>query len=507
MDFTETILQLNHFKSFVSAAAPHWIAVIFILTGFAVLLFRRNSNAAYRLLSIYALIIFLLMAYNYARQAIEFMYLPLIVPSLHYVVYLTILEAFLFGLGAAFIAGKLSILIIRFFKNIGPESAIREHAAQAAAGIIIAVGLLPAFLFIRPGYEMRGDYGQLKLPAVVRSKNMAYDQLYRWMLANTAPDDVFLNDRDTPDYVLMTGRKFVVNPGRAQFSNPYVDYGKRLKDRNLMTQALEYKRYDALYSKAVEYKTGWVIANAKTCADYWGSPGFLKQAFASRWTAVYKIDPNGLRKAAEEKVLREEPYSALADTNSFADVTVFRIQPRNFNAFERERLADSMRGWRWIQGLDGPDGAIELRKLLVRLSGDRIIITSRKALMEFIASAETARFEGSGLIFCGFTHRRDVLKLQTVFPEKVIIASEKSGIWKTMKSCRPEIFPLSTAKASIRSFRQDDISFLRSAYAYVFNSGWKGKYLDYWLEKLKAGKAGREDILDSLLKQASEINY
>lgn len=507
MDFTEQLLQLGNFKGFVSAAAPHWIAVILIMIGLAVLFFRRSSSAAYRLFFIFALIIFSLMAYSYARQAIKFMYLPLIVPSLHYVVYLTILEALLFGLGVAFAAGKLSILIIKFFKNIKSESKIREQAVNATAGIIIAVCLLSAFLFIRPDYEKRGDYQQLRQPAAVRVKYKVYDQLYKWMLARTAPNDVFLNDKEAPDYILMTGRKFVVNPGRAQFSNPYVDYEKRLKDRNLMIQALEYKRYGLLYSKVIEYKTGWVITDAKTCADYWGSPRFLKKAFASRWTAVYKIDLDGLRKATEAKILHEEPYSALTGSGASADVIVFRIQPRNFNFFEQERLADAMRGWRWIEGLDGPERTIELGKLLRRLRGDRIIITSRKALMEFIASAEAKRFEGSGLLFCGFTQKRNVLNLRALFPEKVIIAPEKSVIWKTMKSYRTEIFSLSTAQTVARSFGRDDLSFLRSVHAFVFNAEWKMKYLDYWFGLLKAGKARREDIFDSLMKQAAEIYY
>jgi hypothetical protein len=231
------------------------------------------------------------------------------------------------------------------------------------------------------------------------------------------------------------------------------------------------------------------------------------KAFDSRWTAVYKIDLNGLRKASEEKILHEEPYSALAGSGASADVIVFRIQPRNFNAFERERLEDSMHGWRWIYGLDGPEGTLELGKLLERLRGDRIIITSRKALMEFIASAEAKRLEGSGLLFCSFARQRKVLKLHTSFPEKVIITPEKSGIWKTMKSFMPGIFRLSTAQTIARSFGRDDLSFLRSAYVFVFNAEWKKKYLDYWLEKLKARKARRGDIFDSLLKQAGEIDY
>ena len=127
--------------------------------------------------------------------------------------------------------------------------------------------------------------------------------------------------------------------------------------------------------------------------------------------------------------------------------------------------------------------------------------------MEFIASTEVKRLEGSGLLFCGFARQRKVLKLQTAFPEKVIIASEKSGIWKTMKSSRLEIFPLSTAQTAARSFGQDDLSFLRSAYAFVFNAEWKQKYIVHWLDKLEAGKARKKDIFDSLLKQAEEIDY
>jgi len=106
-----------------------------------------------------------------------------------------------------------------------------------------------------------------------------------------------------------------------------------------------------------------------------------------------------------------------------------------------------------------------------------------------------------------FARQRNVLKLQSTFPEKVIIASEKSGIWKTMKSSGSEIFRLSSAQTVGRSFGQDDLSFLRSAYAFVFNAEWKKKYLDYWLEKLKAGKTRREDVFDSPLKQAAEIYY
>jgi len=506
MDFTETILQLNHFTSFVSAAAPHWIVAILILIGFVVLIRKRNSSEAYRLFFMLSVIIIALMSYNYARQAIKFMYLPLIVPSLHFVVYLTILEALLFGLGSSYVIIRASSAAIKIVQKAGIKIHDLHKPERILCTLLLTLPMITAFLLMKSGYEAREDYMQLKHSKVTQRLNKSYDLLYKWTLESTAPDDVFFNDKEAPGYILMTGRKFVVNPGGEQFSNPYVDYQKRLKDRNLMIQALEYKRYDAFYSKALEYKTGWVITDAKTCADYWDNPRFLKKAFSSKGTAVYKIDLDELRKAsADEMPSAAEPYTALAGYPW--DVTVFCIQPRNFNIFESESLSGTMRGWRWINVTEGKQRMIVLRKYLERLTGDRIVIARRKDMMEFLRSDEFGKLDKSGLLFCGFARQRNVLKLQSTFPEKVIIASVKSGIWKTMKSYRPEIFPLSTAQTIARSFGQDDLSYLRSAYAFVFNAEWKMKYLDYWLEKLKAGKARREDIFDSLLIQAAEIYY
>lgn len=506
MDFIEPILQLGRFKEFISAAAPHWLVLIPVVAGLAVLIFKRNSSAAYKLFFIFAVIILAFMAYNYLRQAVKFIYLPLIVPSLHYVVYFTILEAFLFGLGTAFLISKIALSVPAVMQKIRIKIRSKEKIERLSSVCLLLLVLIPAFIVLKPSYESREDFMQMKSPRLNQKLNKSYDLIYRWMLESTAPDDVFFNDSEAPDYILMSGRKFVVNPGGAQFSNPYVDYQGRMKDRNLMSQALENKRYDIFLAKVKAYKASWAVTDMNSYADYWGSPGFLKEKFSARSAVVYKIDYDELEKATANRLNSVvEPYTALAGYSG--DVTVYCIQPRNFNYFETDCLKPLENRWRWIDVNDGGPRMINLLKLIERLDKGKVIVAMRKDLIEFLTSDEFRKMNKKDILFCGFSEPRRVLKIQRALPQKVIVSAADSAIWKRMKGSNPDVYPLADPRKTSEVFKNDDLAFLVSAYKFIFNAGWKQKYLDHTLKMLKTGKAKRGDIYDSLLKQAAQIDY
>lgn len=506
MDFTEELLKIGKLKDFIIAAAPHWAAVLIMILGLILIIKNRNKSAAYRLFFIFTLVVTLLLFYNYLRQLLVWIYLPLIVPSLHYVVYLTVAGSVLFGLGAAFLIGNAAKFAALSAGKICRIKINIEKVEAVAGVLILLVAIAAGFLLVAPHYAGREDFTQLRQPRVTTPVNQAYDKLYHWVLENTAPDDVFLNDKNTPDYLLMAGRKFVVNPGGKQFSNPYVDYEKRLKDRNLMLQALEDKRYDILFKKAREYRVRWIISDTRSFSDYWSKPDFLIQAYLSRWTAVYRLDYERLKKACETN-LPPSPQPYMMMEGYPGDVIVFHLHQRNFTAFESDCLAQTMLGWRWIYAPDGPQCTVMLSKLLKGMKGGDVIITKRKILMELIGSGEIKTLEGKRILFCGFKKMTGKLRLQRALPEKVIISSEESRIWTKIKEAGGKIYGFSDGEALLSQFAGDANSFLRYIYAFIYNAEWRQKYFDQWLVKLNAGKVTRADVYHSLLKQAGEIDY
>jgi hypothetical protein len=200
-------------------------------------------------------------------------------PIQHFHVYLKAAEAVLIGYAACRLYDRLF-------------GTARRGTAWAVAG----KGLLAVLVVLGATCFLQRPNDQLMLDRVATRHNLDYE-LYRWVLAQTRPDDLFVTDlpneyRDPAALaVFMAGRHLVAAP--AVQSNPYLDWEERNRRRLSYYRAA---RGDAdaspltfcrLLAEAAPGAAYIVLPNTDPPAPVLGSP-----LFRSPENTIFKLDPN-----------------------------------------------------------------------------------------------------------------------------------------------------------------------------------------------------------------------
>jgi hypothetical protein len=243
------------------------------------------ARAAVRTLMTSAAVCCLWLAFDYLVQATRaYGYsLPSIVPGFHFLFYLGVYEALGFGVGLA------TIVMLVWRASASRWTALRERQYVVPPILTIAlVGLVAASRY--QAYGTRPDFVEERQSAQRMFADPALREMLRWLRGTPSPSDVVLaGDSLGLSVVGPAGRK-VVAVDRL-FSNPYVDWSERARDRDEMLRLLaqwtdgDEPRFSSL---AVKYRVRYVAVPTDLVA-----PGFASTQRPLVWRSgvwsIYQI--------------------------------------------------------------------------------------------------------------------------------------------------------------------------------------------------------------------------
>jgi hypothetical protein len=159
-------------------------------------------------------------------------FLPVTVPSFHYFFYLKALESVFFGMGLVWI---LKSTVHWLSKRITANS--MENPIDRVGHIVWVTLILVFSLVYYPVYSRRSDFIDLRELALHKEADKTRLEVYYYLKDHISPDKVILCELDQSMFpVMASGRKMVSTT--FTFSNPFVDFEQREKDRNSMLSYL-----------------------------------------------------------------------------------------------------------------------------------------------------------------------------------------------------------------------------------------------------------------------------
>jgi hypothetical protein len=159
-------------------------------------------------------------------------FLPVTVPSFHYFFYLKALESVFFGIGLVWL---LKSTVRRLSKWITANSL--ENPVDGVCHIIWVTLILVFSLVYYPVYIRRNDFIDLRELALQKEADKPKLEVYYYLKDHISPDKVILCELGQSMFpVMASGRKMVSTT--FTFSNPFVDFEQREKDRNKMLSYL-----------------------------------------------------------------------------------------------------------------------------------------------------------------------------------------------------------------------------------------------------------------------------
>jgi hypothetical protein len=220
LDFNETLAFL-----------PDLVTLPFVLglVGLTAYVWSHRHELAAQILAFGALTCMGYIGFNYARQIGGRLgvRIPSIVPVFHFVLYLHLFAAI--GLGIA-LGVAAAWLTTHIWRRAGGDPDPWVPAATSLTLIMLMVAL--AF----PSYVRRMEYGPRRAEALEIRSVLATDA-FAWIQGHTGHRDVFLATDEMALYVVSpAGRKVVAT--HYYFSNPYVDWDRRDRDRTRMFELL-----------------------------------------------------------------------------------------------------------------------------------------------------------------------------------------------------------------------------------------------------------------------------
>jgi hypothetical protein len=159
-------------------------------------------------------------------------FLPVTVPSFHYFFYLKALESVFFGMGLVWI---LKSTVHWLSKRITANSV--ENPIDRVGHIVWVTLILVFSLVYYPVYSRRSDFIDLRELALRKEADKPRLEVYYYLKDHISPDKVILCELGESMFpVMASGRKMVSTT--FTFSNPFVDFEQREKDRNSMLSYL-----------------------------------------------------------------------------------------------------------------------------------------------------------------------------------------------------------------------------------------------------------------------------
>ena len=158
--------------------------------------------------------------------------LPGTVPSFHYFFYLKAIQSVFFAFGLVFLLKKPVLWISARMKQRG--SGIPEFKREN--WIFVGVVLLCVALYY-PFYQSRRDFVKLREWALMKAAQKEKIEVYNYIVDHIPSDRVILCEEEMSTFpVMASARKMVSN--YSTFSNPFVNYDQREKDRGDMLSFL-----------------------------------------------------------------------------------------------------------------------------------------------------------------------------------------------------------------------------------------------------------------------------
>jgi hypothetical protein len=246
--------------------------LLLAIVGLVSLLGRKDRTAALVLFTFCLVLAFFLwstvssaLAHTYGRIVI-----PSFVPAYHFYFYIKLLMCVFFGIAPGVVLryllpGWSMERMIQAFpgRYAVVVSTFRRRRWMMWTGWTLS--LLVLALTARPLANILADKLAAHRQGVARNQHPHYAQAYAFILANTAPNSVFLaDDRSAMDLISHAGRKLVAtNP---YFSNPYVDLVPRDADRDTLYSCLEDGRTSTFRQIASRYHLTHVILKKRPSA-------------------------------------------------------------------------------------------------------------------------------------------------------------------------------------------------------------------------------------------------
>ncbi len=196
------------------------VAIPALLGIFGVVLLRRSGSERLPLFMAFSATAGALFLYGMAVDILRgkgWANLPLLVPTFHFHIYLTLCLNVAFGIGAVWLLGQIP----------------RKKLQPVVMTLVLAgmVGLA------WPGYSQNRDTQQYVRNAATLASQTELRELYDWCRNATRPEDVILADDHYGQYSIgASGRKVVVL--EPIFTSPYVDLEARQRDRKALYEAI-----------------------------------------------------------------------------------------------------------------------------------------------------------------------------------------------------------------------------------------------------------------------------
>jgi hypothetical protein len=249
------LLLIQNFRGLLYTHAT--VATLFALIGLVAWWRQGILSSNLAVFTWWAGVNLLLFLRGYAAQISPMVnrLVPGLVPEFHYLFYLRALLAVSAGLG--FVA-----VLTTTVRYVATRSG--RFTASAASGFVTgscyALIVLVAVL-LGARLDKRFDFGSAVQEARQREATLQL-RLYDWIRQNTAVDAVFLSTDDVTQFVIgPTGRKVVVVG--AAFSNPYVEYVQRARDRDEMYAALLRSDQQTFCTRAQQYQVAYVTLDVR----------------------------------------------------------------------------------------------------------------------------------------------------------------------------------------------------------------------------------------------------
>jgi hypothetical protein len=271
---------------------PNIIAVF----GFFHLVVKKRDREARKILLYWLGIVLAYLTYYLLTLELKdaAIVLHLIVPAYHFFFYLKALSYVLFGYGAATIAGMLGKVLEKRFTFAGKlrQSASAKYLKLKPVFYLFLAAIGAAYvLTLYPHSEW-----------LLRSKDAAFHKMadkpviksYYWIRENTRGDDVFLcSDRFSMRVVGPAARKVVAT--HPYFSNPYVGYAERNRDRVKMFNCLKSGNIGDFSQLCKKYKVKYIMATkAVLLKTHPTFQEYLNRAFVSGNLVIKKLALKGI---------------------------------------------------------------------------------------------------------------------------------------------------------------------------------------------------------------------
>ncbi len=243
-----SLLDLNELPSLVrDIAAPAIVAAVALW-----LRASKNIDDGLRVLLAWTGIILALLGLNAVRLLLgkAGLHVPPVVPAFHFFSYLMTMVAV--GIGVAI--RDLSTAVL---KRLRWGSGKPESEVALAGGLVACAVTLLLVIVAYPRYLRRDDFTEVRDDAVAMNARFPID-VVEWIRAHTSPRDVFLCTDDASMYIVAPAGRKVVSTNR-YFSNPYVDWESRDRDRARMYGQLERGDLTGFLALAAKYRVRFVL--------------------------------------------------------------------------------------------------------------------------------------------------------------------------------------------------------------------------------------------------------